>query len=204
MTQNTNTLSPALVRRLPTYFRTLIRLYGEGKERISSDELASEIGLAPSQVRSDMKAIGCQGQRSYGYGIPTLYKRIADILQLSDKYCAVIVGDGHLASAISETQIFSKRGMKLICRFSDGEEEDGILPFSRLAEFCTETPPSIVIAAGSTESAKKTLELIEAISDNGILEIWNFTDIHLCSEKIKVKNIHLSDQLLMLTTEIGR
>ncbi len=198
-------LSPALVRRLPAYFRTLIRLYGEGKQRISSEELSSELGLAPSQIRSDMKSIGCQGQRSYGYGIPTLYKKIADILQLSDKYGAVVIGDGHLASAISESQIFSKRGMKLLCRFSD-ESSDGkdLTPFADFEKECLSLKADIIIAAGSIESAKNALSMCEIMHPEcGIFEFWNFTDAHLSSEKLKVKNIHLSDQLMLLTLEIG-
>ena len=53
-----------------------------------------------------MKAIGCCGQRSYGYVIPTLYKTIAGILQLSDKFSAVIVGSTNLARSIAETPVF--------------------------------------------------------------------------------------------------
>ncbi len=198
-------LSPALVNRLPLYFRTLIRFYGEGKERISSEELSNALGLAPSQVRSDMKSIGCQGQRSYGYGIPTLYKKIADILQLSDKYGAFVIGGGHLAYAISESHIFSKRGMKLLCRFSDDNGEAKELnPFSDFEKMLSSVKADIVIAAGSVQSAKASLSICEKMTDElKILEFWNFTDEQLFSEKLKVKNIHLSDQLMLLMLGIG-
>ncbi len=201
-----NTLSPALVRRLPAYFRTLIRLYGEGKERISSDELSAELGLAPSQVRSDMKAIGCQGQRSYGYGIPSLYKRIADILQLSDRFSAVVIGDTHIASAIASEQIFLKRGLKLICRFSDGEDvSEGLAAFSGFKSFFSQRRPNIIITAGNSKSAVSALSVAEAFADeNVVTEIWNFTETQLSSDTVKVKNIHLSDQLMLLMLEIGK
>ncbi len=199
-------LSPALVNRLPAYFRTLIRFYGEGKERISSEELSNELGLAPSQVRSDMKSIGCQGQRSYGYGIPTLYKKIADIFQLSDKYSAVVIGCGHLARAISETHIFSKRGMRLLCRFCDGTDDaKDLIPFCEFEKNCRLLKTDIVIAAGSVQSAKDALSVCEKIAHEWkIAEFWNFTDAQLTSEKVKVKNIHLSDQLMLLMLGIGR
>ncbi len=205
MSEN-NSLSPALVRRLPAYFRTLIRLYGVGKERISSEELALELGLTPSQVRADMKAIGCHGQRSYGYGIASLYKKIADILQLSDKYTAFVIGDGHLASAIAESHIFSKRGMKLLCRFSSGDDNSKeLIPFSQFAELFSQKRPNIIIAAGSVEVAEIALDTVETLSNEAhICEFWNFTDAHLSSETVKVKNIHLSDQLMLLMTTIGQ
>ena len=59
--------------------------------------------LAPSQVRADMKALGCVGQRSYGYAVSSLYKTIGDILQLSDRYSAVIVGGAPIAEAIKNS-----------------------------------------------------------------------------------------------------
>ena len=205
-------ISPALRRRLPIYFRTLIRLYGDGKERVSSDELARELGLVPSQVRTDMKAIGCVGQRSYGYGIPTLYKTIAGILQLSDKYRAVIVGSTHLAKAIAEDQIFSKRGIKLSAVFSDKSSnwsllpECELLPTARFMEYFLENRPNIVILACETALSPEIFGFIESSAENsdGIChEVWNFTDKELVSGKLKVKNIHITDFLLMLCLEAG-
>lgn len=165
-----NDLSPALVRRLPAYFRILIRFYGSGKLRISSEELAAELHLTPSQVRSDLRAIGCQGQRSYGYGIAALYKKLADIFQLSDKFSAVTVGDSPLARAIAGTQVFSKRGVKLKASFTDpGEEISGqdthafrqLRPFTEFPEYIKKYRPHIIIAAGSADSAAAVLELVE-------------------------------------------
>ena len=205
-------VSPALRRRLPVYFRTLIRLYGDGKERVSSEELAKELGLVPSQVRTDMKAIGCVGQRSYGYGIPMLYKRIADILQLSDKYRAVIIGSSHLGHALSEDPIFSKRGIKLSAVFSDGSADWLLLPecelhpTSNFKDYFLENRPNIVILACETELSPEIFSFIESASENtdGIChEVWNFTDKELVSDKLKVKNFHLTDYLMMLCLDAG-
>lgn len=216
-----NDISPALTRRLPAYFRALIRLYGNGKSRVSSEELARELHLVPSQVRTDMKALGCAGQRSYGYGIPSLYKRIADILQLSDKFTAVIVGSSHIAKAIAETPVFTKRGVKLAAVFADCGEPDGyedcaILPECKrgtVGEFegyFSENRPNIVILAGNIESSERVFEFLEddaakRISDGAdITEVWNFTDSELVSKKMKVKNIHMSDYLMILCLEAGK
>lgn len=205
-----NKLPKALIRRLPSYFRVLIRFYGMGKERISSEELAEELGLAPSQVRTDIKAIGCQGQRSYGYGIPVLYKTIAEILQLSDKLSAAIVGSTPLSDAIAGTQIIAKRGIKLVARISDkGAEKCGDkIPFDGLSEFYSSECPNVLILAGTIESAHAALEAADAVNSAktpcGIREIWNFTDAHLSSEVTRVKNIHLSDQIMLLCLEAGR
>jgi len=207
-------ISPALRRRLPIYFRTLIRLYGRGKERVSSEELAKELDLTPSQVRTDMKTIGCVGQRSYGYGIPSLYKKIADILQLSDKFRAVIVGSSHLARAIAEDAIFAKRGVKLCAVFADDQSnwsllpECQLLPFDSFNSYFLESRPNITVLAGEPDTALKAFSFIEAnaslTSDGACYEVWNFTDRELTSDKLKVKNIHMSDYLMMLCLDAGR
>ena len=208
----TDNLSPALVRRLPQYFRALIKFYSSGKERISSEELASELGLVPSQVRTDIKALGCTGQRSYGYGIPALYKKIADILQLSDKYSAVIVGSCNVVCAIAQTEIFTKRGIKLTAVFPEEnrhmppEFSEKALPFNSFCDYCLENRPNIIILGGEGENAKKAFECIESTAPKTGYrpEIWNFTSDDFASDKLTVKNIHLSDYLMLLCYDIGK
>ena len=68
--------SPALIRRLPAYFRTLIDFYGKNRSRISSEELASAMGITPSQVRADISAIGCQGLSRVDFFVTHADKRI--------------------------------------------------------------------------------------------------------------------------------
>ena len=207
-----NRYSPALIRRLPAYFRTLIDFYGKDRSRISSEELASAMGITPSQVRADISAIGCQGQRSYGYGIPTLYKTIGEILQLSDKFSAIIIGESHIARAVAETPVFAKRGVKLLAVFADAgcvPSDKDALTFTALDEFFREARPSIVIIAGSAENAESVSAKITALAEElgqkeTKTEIWNFTDVSLQSDKIKVKNFHLSDHLMMLCLEAGK
>ena len=202
-------LSPALVRRLPQYFRILIKFYGSGKERISSEELASELDLVPSQVRTDLKALGCVGQRSYGYGIPALYKKITDILQLSDKFSAVIVGASGMIKAIADTEVFTKRGIKLCAVFSDDEgswDESpaySVHPFDFFEEYLLSSSPSIILLGGSPASASGALAIAEKMQTDAPV-IWNFTHSPLYSDKITVKNIHLSDCLMLLCYEMGK
>ncbi|MBE6609545.1 MAG: hypothetical protein E7634_02625 [Ruminococcaceae bacterium] len=205
-----NRYSPALIRRLPAYFRTLIDFYGKDRSRISSEELASAMGITPSQVRADISAIGCQGQRSYGYGIPTLYKTIGEILQLSDKFSAIMIGESHIARAVAETPVFAKRGVKLLAVFADMgcAPSPDALPFEALDDFFTLSRPNIVMIAGNAENAEKTAEkilsLTEAQDSEAAAEIWNFTDATLQNNKIKVKNFHLSDHIMMLCLEAGK
>ena len=197
MTKENIPLSPALLRRLPVYFRTLIRLYGNGKQRISSDELGAEMNIASSQVRVDMKALGCSGQRSYGYSVSALYKTIGDILQLSDKYKAVIIGNAPIAEAIRSSPVFSVRGIKAVGFLKDG------FTAQALTELITNTSPDIVIIASENDTSKEILRTVESL-DGITPEVWNFSDGDLFSDILKVKNIHVSDLLMLLCFEIGK
>ena len=206
-------LSPALVRRLPAYFRALIKLYGSGKERTSSEELACELALVPSQVRTDLNALGCVGQRGYGYGIPTLYKKIADILQLSDKFSAVTVGSGNIIKAVASTEVFTKRGIKLAASFTEGDDSECFsspvcreYSFSDFTSYLDAEMPSIVLLGCSETVANEIFTYLENRAKSGFIapEIWNFTDLDLASDLLTVKNIHLCDYVMLLCHEVGK
>ena len=189
------TLSPALLRRLPVYFRALINIYGKGKQRTSSQEIAAEMKIASSQVRADMKALGCTGQRSYGYSVPTLYKTIGDCLQLFDKVSAVIVGNTPIAETLKSTQVFSVRGIKLAACLED------VSCTEKLERLCAETHPNIIILASESNMSDKVLAVCESVCKT-VSEIWNFSGKDLYSDKLKVKNIHISDLLMLLCSEV--
>ncbi len=211
-------LSPALTRRLPLYFRALIKFYGCGKERISSEELGAEISLAPSQVRTDIKALGCQGQRSYGYSIAALYKTIASILQLSDKYKAVIVGNTPLAAAVSETPVFMKRGVKLSAVFQEPEAPENsyftqlppdctVLGYEKFPEFFRRYSPDVVILADTPDKTEAFVTVLKStLTENPEKnpQIWNFSESQLAGSGLNVKNIHISDLLMLLCLELGK
>lgn len=186
-------------RRLPAYYRALIAMYGEGEEKVSSKQLAAIIGLTESQVRTDMLAIGCKGQKGYGYGIARLYKRIGEVMSLCDTYCAVIIGDGSLADAVTESQLFTKRGIKLLGRFSESDALCTVESGSRLEEFCRVENVDILITACSGRTAALCLSLAEAVEIRGVL---NFSELDLYSDKLTVRNIHIDDALMMLCSEI--
>jgi NADH/NAD ratio-sensing transcriptional regulator Rex len=161
-----------------------------------------------------MKTIGCAGQRSYGYGIPTLYKAIAEILQLSDKFTAVIIGSTNLAKAIAENHVFSKRGVKLAAVFTEDGRADGfnLLPecekkkISDVQSYINTQCPNIIILACSTDCAGAVFDFVQSrcVCGMNTAEIWNFTDLELKSERFNVKNIHMSDYLMILCLDAGK
>ena len=62
-------ISPAVIRRLPRYYRYLCELIARGKTRISSGELANMMHVTASQIRQDLNCFGGFGQQGYGYNV---------------------------------------------------------------------------------------------------------------------------------------
>ena len=62
-------VSPAVVKRLPRYYRYLRELITQGKMRISSGELSAMMNVTASQIRQDLNCFGGFGQQGYGYNV---------------------------------------------------------------------------------------------------------------------------------------
>ena len=106
------TVSAAVIKRLPRYFRYLRMLLNENKLRISSNELAERMNVTASQIRQDLNCFGGFGQQGYGYNVTYLYGKISEILGVNENYQAIIIGAGKLGQALAVSPVFSKRGVK--------------------------------------------------------------------------------------------
>ena len=107
-------ISKAVIRRLPRYYRYLGELLEEGVERISSNELSSKMHVTASQIRQDLNNFGGFGQQGYGYNVPYLYAEIGKILGLDRTHHIIIIGAGNLGQAHANYVKFEKRGFKVV------------------------------------------------------------------------------------------
>lgn len=184
-------------RRLPSYYRALIAMYANGEERVSSKKLAALVGACETQVKTDLTAIGCKGQPGYGYSIARLYRRIGEVMNVHDKYTAVIIGGGAFAEAVSLSHLFTKRGIKLAEKLpSIGSIEGGNGGFDA---YCKRNGIDIMIIACDAAEAKECLMAAESAGIRGVV---NFSEAELASEKLTVRNLHVDDILMMLCSEI--
>ena len=79
MNNKRSEVSGAVIRRLPRYYRCLLRLEEQGTVKISSRELARIMDLTASQIRQDLNCFGGFGQQGYGYSVSALKEEIARI-----------------------------------------------------------------------------------------------------------------------------
>lgn len=207
--KNESTVSAAVIKRLPRYFRYLRMLLNENKLRISSNDLADLMGVTASQIRQDLNCFGGFGQQGYGYNVTYLYGKISEILGVHENYQAIIVGAGRLGQALAASPVFTKRGVEVCALFDTsenvvGKEVDGkkILHVTELQRFCQNNVVDIAVLTMPTEFAHEALDMISKI---GIKGIWNFTSHDFAPDECSgttVQNVHMGDSLMMLCYDI--
>ncbi|MBR3789902.1 MAG: redox-sensing transcriptional repressor Rex [Clostridia bacterium] len=202
-------VSTPVIKRLPRYHRYLEELKRQGVVRISSKELSARMGLTASQIRQDLNCFGGFGQQGYGYNIEQLYNEIGNILGLSSKFKAVLIGAGNLGHAVATHLRFEDRGFDLIGIFDNNPNVIGqqignktVLDSDILEEFCKEHNPSVAILCIPSEFADTTAKKLVSL---GIKGFWNFTqyDIATNYKGIAVENVHLGDSLMTLCYQIN-
>ncbi|MBQ9429607.1 MAG: redox-sensing transcriptional repressor Rex [Clostridia bacterium] len=201
-------ISPAVIGRLPRYFRYLRELIGAGQTRISSEELSRMMNVTASQIRQDFNCFGGFGQQGYGYNVKNLYAKISEILGVDENYSAVIIGAGHLGLALCGSPMFQKRGVTLTALFDVDPDKIGttvgdlpIYPISMLEEYIAAHPTDIAVLTLPRTAAGPTADRLIAL---GVAGIWNFTNVELTDKTSRtvVQNVHIGDSLMQLGYKI--
>lgn len=198
------TISAAVIKRLPRYYRYLTDLQRENVERISSDELSKRMGVTASQIRQDLNNFGGFGQQGYGYNVEFLRTEIGKILGLDHVHNMVIIGGGNLGRALAGYANFESRGFVVKGIFDSNPELVGkkvrgirIMSMGVLEPFLKENDVAIVVLAIPRTQA---VEVARQLYEYGIRAIWNFAHVDLdLPDDAYVENVHLSESLMQLS-----
>lgn len=200
-----NKASLPVIKRLPKYYRYLSNLQADGRDKISSSELARMMGTTASQVRQDFNCFGGFGQQGIGYKVDVLRAEIGNLLfGDGEKLPTILVGAGRLGSAVSSFISRDANGYKLLGVFDVNPDLIGkkmcgvpILPLSDLDKFCAEHHPEVAVLCVPRQSA---MDLAGELVNQGIKGFWNFSHYDLSVEypDVTVENVHLGDSLMSL------
>lgn len=202
-------ISPAIIHRLPRYYRYLSIIEKEGISKISSKDLADIMGLTSSQIRQDLNSFGGFGQQGYGYNISELKNEISSIIGLNNHFKAIIIGVGNLGKSVANYMDKAENGFEIVACFDKSDDLVGtgllnlkVQSINNLVNFCTENRIDSAILCIPSEEAKQT---VKALYDIGIKSFCNFSsyDISLDYRDIQVENIHLRDSLMSLCYKIA-
>ncbi len=201
----TTVISKATLQRLPVYLNCLKSAADTG-EYVSATTLANRLGLGEVQVRKDLASICDAGKPKVGY----LKKELIAVLENylgADMNDAVLVGVGHLGTALLAYKGFEEYGFKIVAGFDVnpaliGTKVAGKQVFSvgEMDHIIRRLGIRIGIITLPKEYAQETADkLIGA----GIRAIWNFSPAYITvPENIVVKNENMASSLAVLSKQL--
>ena len=188
------------VYRLSIYLRCLEQFVERQVRTVSSQALAEAAGVKPTQLRKDLTFFGQFGKRGLGYDVPTLRQKMAAALGRQEAQPVVLVGVGHLGSALLAYKGFEKEGFEIVAGF-DVEVRHArrktflqpVLPMSQLEAFVQRRRIRLAILTVPAAAASATAErLIGA----GVEAILNFAPVVLhVPQHVVVSNVNLAIEL---------
>ncbi|BDF57382.1 redox-sensing transcriptional repressor Rex [Christensenellaceae bacterium] len=200
-------ISPAVIRRLPRYYRYLEELESKGIDKISSSQMSMEMSLNASQIRRDLNCFGGFGQQGYGYSVGKLKKEIARILGLDKRYNVIIVGAGRIGQALLGYKNFMLEGFNIVDIFDNDPAKVGAFIEGRMVQdigkmegYLKDKDIDIAIICTPKEYAQQSADLLVSF---GIKAIWNFAPTDVAVRRgVAVENVHLSDSLYVLSYKL--
>ena len=196
-------ISSAVIKRLPRYYRYLGELLENGVERISSKELSIGMKVTASQIRQDLNNFGGFGQQGYGYNVAYLHSEIGKILGLDEIQTMIIIGAGNLGQALANYN-FDRIGFHVIGIFDVNPRLEGLAVRGIEIRMMDDLPEFLgqnkVHVAALTVPKKNARVIATQLEELGIRAIWNFapTDLQV-SDDVCVKNVHLDESLMTLS-----
>jgi len=185
--------------RLSRYKNALYRLKALGFVKVFSDNLADAVGVTAAQVRKDFSIFGITGNKKGGYQVDNLIDGLNVILGKNQLQCVVIVGAGHIGSALMKYQGFEKEGIKIMAGFDIDPAKQNrnnpipVLPLEELKEFVKANNIKIGIIAVPDSAAQQAADILVQAQVKGIL---NFAPIRLrASEEVVINNVNLELEL---------
>lgn len=185
--------------RLSRYKNSLYRLKALGFVKVFSDNLADAIGVTAEQVRKDFSLFGISGNKRGGYQIEPLIEKLNSILGKDHVQKVIVVGVGHIGTALMKYRGFEKEGIKIICGFDSDpskqvrDAEIPVLPMEELKAYVAAQKIRIGIIAVPDSTAQQVADLM---LESGIKGILNFAPLRLrIPEDVVVNYVNLELEL---------
>lgn len=197
-------IAESTVRRLSVYLRVLEGFDAQGRDKVSSDELAGGGGTTPAQVRKDLSFFGSFGKRGLGYAVADLVSALRDILGLERTYRVAVIGAGKIGRALAGYRGFRDRGFHIVSIYDSDTAKVGVrmagVPVrdaSELERDLSSEPVDIAILAIPAEGAQAAFDRLVAV---GVKAVLNFAPVQLaCPGDVDVKHVNMALELETLS-----
>ncbi len=197
------------IRRLPAYLTVLRQIDTADKETVSSSFIAEKLKLEPIQVRKDIAVTGVEGRTKVGYLVTDLIDAIERYLGWDSNKQAVLVGVGHLGSALLGYPGFMKYGLQIVAAFDASPHVVGSIVHDQIVLPMDDMPETVqqldIIMGILTVPADYAQSVANQLISSGISAIWNFSPVTLeVPEGVVVQNEDLSSGLAVLSVRSSR
>ncbi|MBI5230674.1 MAG: hypothetical protein HY876_00750, partial [Coriobacteriales bacterium] len=147
-----------------------------GPVRVTSRQLAQDLGLKEESVRRDLSFVGGVGRRGTGYEVDILFDALQAFLGLSEEYPIVKVGTAQMLEALDVVFPSSSYGVHPVACFSEITEDVGksvhgveVRHLSEIPQLDRELGVHVALVATSPEHVSPTLGLLAQAGITGVL-----------------------------------
>lgn len=172
----------ATIRRLPAYLRWLSTC---NLERVTSGILGQATGYSSEQIRKDLAYFGAFGTRGVGYEVLPLRREIMRILQLDHGIQAMVVGAGHLGTALVRyVDQVQQRDVKIVAVVDNDPHVVGTLVGALVVqpvEAIEHLVETLHVGMGVlTVPAIAAVDIAERMARVGVHAFLNFAPVAIC------------------------
>lgn len=197
----------SVVARLPLYLHYLKSPEFEGRETVSSSQIAKAVRLGEVQVRKDLAMASGAGKPKIGYVRTELVASLMKVLDCVKEKKAVIVGAGHLGVALLAYKGFREYNLEIIAAFDSDETKAGATlygkPVKALSELVTFVEKEDVAIGIITVPESAAQAVADNLVEAGIRTIWSFAPIRLeVPEYVKLKEENMAASLSALAASV--
>ncbi len=178
MKTNPNILTKTL-KHLPHYQYYLQQLMKKGREFVSNERLATDLGLSIPEVRRDLENL------NESLGMAEIH-RVESLISIVERYLgydqcnrAIIAGAGNLGRALLNYPWFKTNGLDIIAIFDNDPalvgsmvQEKEVLHIERMEDLSKRLKVNIGIIATPPEPAQRIANIMV---ECGVQGIWNFS-----------------------------
>ena len=188
------------VYRLSVYLRCLDQFGEDGVQTVSSQGLAHSAGVKPTQLRKDLTSFGHFGTRGLGYDVAKLREKIAEVLGRKRMQPVVLIGVGHLGSALLAYKGFEKESFEIVAGFDIDVKRQrrktfpqSIHHLDKLEQFVRQHRIKMAIITVPPSAAQEAANRLIGAGVNAIL---NFAPVVLrVPSNVVVSNVNLAIEL---------
>jgi redox-sensing transcriptional repressor len=144
--------------------------------RITSREIAAELGLSEETVRHDLKYVDIEGRPGAGYDLEELLAALTEYLDLSAGHPFIAIGNADMLRGLAVTFPASSFALRLVAYFSERPQDVGetvgdlvIQPLSSVADSDAREGATLALLACAPDAVQSALDVLHAAEVDSVL-----------------------------------